>query len=306
MALALLCPGQGGQHAGLFDAFLDDAAARATLAAADRVAGIDLREAATHPSLFDNAVAQPLVCAAALVAWSALAPRLAEAGVAPAIVAGYSVGELAAHGVAGRLSADDTIASARRRARAMDDASGPDDGLLALRGATRATVDAWCAAHGAHVAIVNGDDQFIVGGVGAALDAFARAASARGASVQRLPVTVAAHTPRLAAAATRFRDDLASCRWLPSALPVVAGVDASIVVDGARAIDTLARQVATTIRWSACMDALAERGTTACLELGPGDALARMMRDRHPSIASRSVADFRTIDGIVAWLSRAP
>jgi [acyl-carrier-protein] S-malonyltransferase len=52
------------------------------------------------------------------------------------------------------------------------------------------------------------------------------------------------------------------------------------------------------------MDATAEAGMTVALELGPGAALARMLQARHPQIACRSVADFRTLDGIVAWLGR--
>jgi [acyl-carrier-protein] S-malonyltransferase len=52
------------------------------------------------------------------------------------------------------------------------------------------------------------------------------------------------------------------------------------------------------------MDAAAEAGITVALELGPGAALSRMMQARHPQIACRSVADFRSLDGIVAWLGR--
>ena len=53
------------------------------------------------------------------------------------------------------------------------------------------------------------------------------------------------------------------------------------------------------------MDAAAEAGITVALELGPGAALARMLQARHPHIACRSVADFRSLDGIVAWLGRS-
>jgi [acyl-carrier-protein] S-malonyltransferase len=53
------------------------------------------------------------------------------------------------------------------------------------------------------------------------------------------------------------------------------------------------------------MDAAAEAGITVALELGPGAALSRMLRKRHPDIAARSVADFRTLDGIRRWLERA-
>jgi [acyl-carrier-protein] S-malonyltransferase len=53
------------------------------------------------------------------------------------------------------------------------------------------------------------------------------------------------------------------------------------------------------------MDAASEAGISYALELGPGNALTRMLQNRHPHINTRSVADFRTLDGISKWLSRA-
>jgi [acyl-carrier-protein] S-malonyltransferase len=85
---------------------------------------------------------------------------------------------------------------------------------------------------------------------------------------------------------------------------VLSGIGAEKISDKSRAADTLARQLSETLVWSDCMDAAAEAGITVALELGPGAALARMMQARHPQIACRSVADFRTLDGIVAWLGR--
>jgi [acyl-carrier-protein] S-malonyltransferase len=52
------------------------------------------------------------------------------------------------------------------------------------------------------------------------------------------------------------------------------------------------------------MDTLVESGITVALELGPGATLARMLQARHPQIACRSVADFRSLQGIQSWLAR--
>jgi [acyl-carrier-protein] S-malonyltransferase len=52
------------------------------------------------------------------------------------------------------------------------------------------------------------------------------------------------------------------------------------------------------------MDTAAEAGITVALELGPGSALSRMLEARHPGIACRSAAEFRTVDGIAAWVGR--
>lgn len=313
MTFAVLCPGQGGQHAGLFDllsttpGFTSDL--DAALTRVRDIAGFDPRDVAgdaRHPArLFDNAVAQPSICAVQSMTWSVLRPRLAAAGIAPRLFAGYSVGELAAYGCAGALAFDDLVTLAVRRAASMDAAARPGDGLVAVRGAFRADVDAACAVTGVHVAIVNGEDQFIVGGRAAGLASFASALVARGVTMQRLAVAVASHTLLLADAAAAFADDLSAARWMPGFVPVVAGIDGALVHAPSQAVDVLARQVARTVQWATCMDAVRERGVTVALEVGPGGALARLLAERHRDIAVRSVSDFRSIDAVVDWVVRA-
>ncbi len=71
--------------------------------------------------------------------------------------------------------------------------------------------------------------------------------------------------------------------------------------DVADGLDKLARQVAQTIDWAACMESCRAAGATRALELGPGDALARMMGGVLGESESRSVAEFRSIHGVVDW-----
>jgi [acyl-carrier-protein] S-malonyltransferase len=282
--LLLLCPGQGGQHAGMFDLARLDPGARAFLD------GCALP--ATPDALFDNRVAQPAIVCATLAMWRALQARLP----APTLVAGYSIGELAAYGVAGAL--DNTVALAAARAVLMDAAADArPQGLAAVGG-----VDMVQVRNFIDVAIVTGADSCIAGGLEAQLAALpARLPTAR---VQRLPVGVAAHTALMAGAVAPFAQLLEGAPFAPWRCPVLAGVDAVRVLRPEIAIDRLARQLASTIDWAACMDAASEAGITVALELGPGAALSRMLRERHPHIACRSVADFHTLDGIVKWVTR--
>lgn len=62
--------------------------------------------------------------------------------------------------------------------------------------------------------------------------------------------------------------------------------------------------MATTIDWAAVLEALVERGVDRVLELGPGTALADMMRSRYPTVEARCVDDFRSEAGITNWLAR--
>ena len=52
------------------------------------------------------------------------------------------------------------------------------------------------------------------------------------------------------------------------------------------------------------MDTIVERGIRVVLEIGPGAALAKMLQVRHPEITVRSVAQFRSMQGVATWLAR--
>ncbi|WP_369521523.1 acyltransferase domain-containing protein, partial [Escherichia coli] len=196
MSLALLCPGQGAQHAAMFDRVRDLPAVRDVLETASAVLGRDVVAAAADESRFDNVLAQPLLCAASLAHWQGLR----EAVPAPVLVAGYSIGELAAHAIAGSFDATTCLALSAQRARLMDAASPDDAGLQAVLGLDRTAAQRLCDAHGAFIAIANGHDHFIVGGARPSLYALAADAQACGAEIRPLPVHVPAHTPLLAGA----------------------------------------------------------------------------------------------------------
>lgn len=300
--LLILCPGQGGQHAGMFDLAAEDPAAAALLG------GLRARGACANPpygdkqALFSNRVAQPEIVAAALVMWEALRHDAPQ----PDLVAGYSIGELSAWGVAGALAPLEAVRLAQTRAELMDAclATHPGQALLAVNGPPPARTAALVATCGFHTAIVTGADSCIIGGLqSSASDATARLTAA-GARVTALPVEIASHTPLMAGAQAPFAEALRTASLHHAQAPVLSGISAARLERREQAIEYLPRQLCEPIVWDECMDACAEAGITVALELGPGAALARMLQARHPSIACRSTADFRSLDGVRAWLRR--
>jgi [acyl-carrier-protein] S-malonyltransferase len=306
MRLAILCPGQGEQSPAMFDLAGADVAAGARVDAWLRdadgpVAQTPLSELLAHPSaMFDNRCAQPLVVAATLRAWTMLAGLLPS----PALVTGYSVGEISAYAVAGVLPLDHAVAIASQRAVIMSEvaANSGEQGMAAVSGvAPQVALD--LAAQASCEPAIDTPGALIVGGLRdnlAKLDALAPQA---GASYKPLPINIASHTSLLAAAVDPLRSLLQEHAASPT-LPLLAGVTASSVHDSAQAAELLAQQTANTIRWTDCLDAIAEARIDVALELGPGSALSRMLRERHPGIACRSMADFRSVKGIVAWIEQ--
>lgn len=301
MSLALLCPGQGAQHAAMFDRVRDLAAARPVLDATSELLGRDVFAAAAADDRFDNVRAQPLLCAASLAHWQGLREVLPT----PTVIAGYSIGELAAHAIAGGVDAATCLALAAQRALLMDSASPADAGLQAVLGLERHVLQPLCDLHGAHVAIANGQDHFIVGGTHASLQRLADAARPQGADIRPLQVHVPAHTPLLAAAVAPFAAALDASPLQAPRLPLLAGIDARPVRDRATAVHTLSAQLAQTIEWAQVMRQAFERGARVFLQLGPGNALARMVAPAYPCCEVRAVEEFQSLEGAAAWVRSA-
>jgi [acyl-carrier-protein] S-malonyltransferase len=307
MTLAILCSGQGRQHRDMF-ALTGDAPEAAGLFAhaATLLGGRDPREivrSEAAEALHHNRIGQILCTLQVLAAASVLRDRIRDRF----IVAGYSVGEVAAWGVAGLVSVTDTLDLVARRAEAMDAATPPGDGMLFVRGLPRDTIDRLCERHDAAVAIVNPGDAFILGGSRTTLNALADDAKAMNAArVVDVPVEVASHTRRLASASTEFRDSLshAAVTALPtSGVRLLSGIDAAPVIDVKAGLDKLATQISHTVQWADCLEACIESEATMFLELGPGRALSDMVAGAYHDVATRSLDDFRTLEGVRAWLA---
>jgi [acyl-carrier-protein] S-malonyltransferase len=303
--LAILCPGQGGQHSRMLDFASRYPKAKALLASSplESILGMPVDSALKDSvRLFANRVAQPLMVASAITTWNVIRDLVP----APALVAGYSIGELSAYAVAGALGADDAMTLAGRRAGFMDEcvSEAMPQQLVAVSGVSTARLDKFLSNGTLFIAIETGDDHAIIGGDKVSAEALSEKLRAMGCRVTALPVGVASHTPYMNTAATRFLDEMRQHRFVAPAFPVVAGVSGQLVFHAEDAQATLASQIAKAIRWKDCMDACAEAGITIALELGPGTALSRMLRERHPQIECRSIDEFRSAEGVARWVGR--
>jgi [acyl-carrier-protein] S-malonyltransferase len=107
----------------------------------------------------------------------------------------------------------------------------------------------------------------------------------------------------MAEAARAFEARLATQAFAAPRIPLL-GNAAGRVRDAAQARSALARQLDHTVRWDECMEGIAARRVRCVLEIGPGQALARMWNQRHPDIPARSADEFRSAGGIVDWIGR--
>jgi [acyl-carrier-protein] S-malonyltransferase len=300
MSLALLFPGQGTQQPAMLPWLEQQAAAAPTLAAMAKHIGADWRNRLADSAWANaNRVAQCLITGTAIAAWQSLAELLPT----PGVIAGYSVGELAAFCAAGVFDAETALALADDRAEAMSaGVAGQATGLLAVSGLAHDLISRACERLGLAIAIRLAADKLIVGGQDGALTAAQSEWTALGANCTRLAIAVASHTPLMAAAAASFALRLQRQQMAPPLTPLVCNFSASTLRRPVDLAAALAGQIATTVRWDACMDAVAERRPRCVVEVGPGTTLAKLWNDRHPDIPARSVDEFRSPLAVARWV----
>src|SRR5437899_5482417 len=221
---------------------------------------------------------------AVLTASVAAAAACAERGLEPTLAAGHSLGEYSALVVARALRFADAVRIVRKRGALMQDAVPVGTGAMAaimgldLRQVERVCVD---AARGevVEVANVNSPQQIVIAGHRAAVErAVALAADRGGKKSVMLPVSAPFHCALMRPAAERLATMLADVTILEPKIPVVRNVDGGISRTGAEVKDALLRQVASPVRWTACVQRLAAAGATTFVEVGPGRVLSALVK----------------------------
>jgi [acyl-carrier-protein] S-malonyltransferase len=292
--IAILAPGQGAQKPGMLAPWLDRPGARERLEAFSEAAGLDLVHLGTEAdadAIEDTAVTQPLLVAGALLAFDQL--RREVELPADAVVAGHSVGELAAAAVAGVLAPERAVALAAVRGREMAAACAEEPTTMAaVLGGDADTVLARLAELDLEPANRNGSGQVVAAGRKEAVDALV-AEPPEGARVRPLSVAGAFHTrfmepaeKALGAWVGEHRDELA-----PAAprYTLLQNADGAVVGDGGEFLERLVAQVTRSVRWDACMDTLAERGVGAVVELTPAGTLTGMVKRAVKGTATTNV-----------------
>jgi [acyl-carrier-protein] S-malonyltransferase len=266
---AILFPGQGSQTPEMRDIVAE--VRPDLLALAIEVVGEDPFPRAGEDTRF----AQPAIFCASLAGWRRLGEPSGE------LMAGHSLGELAALVAAGSLEQRAGLELVALRGRLMQEADGDDGGMVALLGAGAADHASELAdAHGLAVANDNSPQQVVLSGPRSALPMAAAAAEAQGLKARELRVTGAFHSPMMAAAAPAFAAALERVRFEAPRIPVMSAVIAAPFDDIPR---RLTEALTMPVRWRETMLALREQGAERFLEVGPGRVLT--------SLAKRTLTD---------------
>ncbi|GLZ33875.1 malonyl CoA-acyl carrier protein transacylase [Lentzea sp. NBRC 105346] len=277
--IALLAPGQGSQTPGMLTPWLEVEGAEEQLRKWSEIAKLDLVRLGTTAEaeeIVDTAVTQPLVVASALLAYHQLRTRIDLPE--DVIVAGHSVGELAAAAIAGALSADDAVALAATRGREMAAACAlAPTGMAAVLGGEEADVLARLEELNLVPANRNGAAQIVAAGPLEALTKLAENPPER-AKVRALKVAGAFHTQYMAPAEEALRQQAAGLATHDPEKALLSNADGGFVTDGAEVLSRLIAQVTRPVRWDSCQETLAAKNVRAVIELPPAGALTGLAK----------------------------
>jgi len=306
--LAFCFPGQGSQAVGMGRPFHDaSAAARAVFEEASDALGLDVARLCfegPEAALQLTANTQPAVLTVSV----AVGRVLAERGLAPAIVAGHSLGEYSALVVAGALAFPDALRTVRHRGEFMQEAVPVGIGAMAaLLGLELPVVEELCreAAEGevVEVANVNSPIQVVVAGHKGAVERAVGLAAARGGKRSvLLPVSAPFHCRLMAPAAERLTAVLAGVVARAPRVPVVRNVDAGLTTRAEEVVPFLVRQVTAPVRWTDCVRRMAAEGATTFLEVGPGRVLTGLLKRIDGALGGHAIDDPAGLDKAVAAL----
>ncbi|TMF58857.1 MAG: ACP S-malonyltransferase [Chloroflexi bacterium] len=232
----------------------------------------------------------------------ALLRHLTDAGVAPAAVAGHSLGEFAGLVAAGGLDPADAMLAVQARGQAMSATAPASTGMAAVLGLSDEAVEEACRLSGGQVvpANYNAPGQVVISGTDVALDSLTVSLERAGAKrVIRLAVSAAFHSPLMRQAALTFAGTWSRIDLRPLGRDQVFNTDAELHREPSDIRDLMVRQLTGPVRWSASVLRLARLGVDTFVEVGPKRTLTALVKKIIPTATVHNVEDLKTLDAFL-------
>ena len=300
--IAFVFSGQGAQYGGMGKSLYDGSPAAKTLM--DKLEHIrpgTLSQCftATEEELKDTRNTQPCIFTVSLAATAALA----EKGVSPTAVAGFSLGEVSALSFSGIFSLTDGFSLVIKRSELMAKAmaeSAPS-GMVAVMKLSATQVEDLAKGF-THVYPVNYNcpGQTVVAGDKEELLAFQQAVKEAGGRAIPLKVGGGFHCPYMAPAALAFEKVLGTFSKNTPRYPVYANLTAKPYGDNIT--KTLSKQMESPVQWQKTIENMLADGITTFIEVGPGKTLKGLIEKCTDQASVYHVEDMESLENTICAL----
>jgi [acyl-carrier-protein] S-malonyltransferase len=239
----------------------------------------------------DTAIAQPLIVGASI----ATASLLNTANVSG--VAGHSVGEVSAAAIANVLTDVKAMQLVNVRAKAMAYAAATSEAtsMAAVLGGDQDTVIARLTELGLSPANYNGAGQIVAAGSKSGIEKLV-AEGPQGSKVVPLSVAGAFHTSYMQPAVSELEAFTSSIEVSNPEIKLWSNQNGQLVSDGSEFINLLVGQVANSVRWDLCMEAMVKAGVTAVIEVSPAGTLAGLAKRGMPGVEIVALKEPRDLE----------
>ena len=300
--VAFVFSGQGAQYSGMGKSLYEaSAAAKAVFETAEQIRPGTMQQcfegALEEVSITKNT--QPCLFCVDLAA----AEALREAGIEPDMVAGFSLGEVAAVTFAGIFTQAEGFSLVTKRGEAMQAAAEKvDSAMAAVLKLANEKVEELCRMHpGVFPVNYNCPGQLVVAGLKSILGDFLSDVAANGGRAVPLNVSGGFHSPFMESASIRLAQVLSGMDVKAPQMPVYANYTAEPYGENDAKL-LLEKQVSNPVRWQQTVERMIEAGVDTFVEVGAGKTLCGLIKKTNRTVKVYNVEDADTLAATLAAL----
>ena len=280
-----------------------------TFAEASEVLGYDLWNLVQNGTQEDITLTertQPLLLTASVAAWRIWQSR---SGLAPALLAGHSLGEWSALVCAEVVSFADAVGLVRNRGAYMQEAVPRGEGAMAaIIGLDDDLIRSACKASAAGEVVsavnFNSPGQVVIAGNAAAVERAIAACQEAGAKrALPLPVSAPFHTSLMQPAADRLAAEIMATPFSPPKTLIVHNVHAKTESDPEKIKQLMIDQICSPVLWVDCVNTLTAEGVDTVVECGAGKVLGGLCKRVDKSLNTYATGDIASLNKALAEIN---
>ncbi len=240
-----------------------------------------------HAAQAKKQLERPSVQLPAIFLWEVAAAKLwMSYGVEPTAMIGHSMGENTAAYLAGVLSFEDALRLVVLRGQLLERV--PAGSMITVQ--TSADSLAAILDPRLDIAVINGPSMCVVSGPDEAIAEFAQHMEKQEIDTKRIPIRIAAHSRLLDPVLSEFNAFLRSVTLSRPQIPFVSNRTGTWISDSeAICPDYWTEQLRHTVRFSDCIETVADDTRNCFLEVGPGKILGALVKQHPKVVLSRTV-----------------